>query len=133
MAQRVSRARNIENVVFKKSGIPDGIWKFPSKTPDGGPITVTWTITEILTSQDLAAEGRLMHHCVYSYVNWVKDRIISIWSLRRDRERLLTVEVRNPNREIVQARGRYNRRATSPELNKLKRWASEAGLKSSVR
>ena len=73
-----------------------------------------------------------MHHCVYSYVNYVKDRAISVWSLRRDHECLLTVEVRNQSREIVQARGKHNQPATSPELNELKRWTTEAGLKSKM-
>lgn len=131
--RELARACKVENVVFKKSGIPEGIWKFPGKTPAGQPTTIVWDIREILASQELADEGRLMHHCVYSYVNWVKDGTISVWSLRRDREPLLTVEVRNRNREIVQARGRYNRRGTAPELNKLKRWAAEASLKLRVR
>jgi hypothetical protein len=131
--RELSRARKVENIAFRKSGIPGGTWTSPAKTRRGQPTTVTWDIREILTSQELAAEGREMHHCVYSYANWVKERAVSIWSLRRDRERLLTVEVRNQNREIVQARGSFNRRATSPEINKLKHWASESGLKLRVR
>jgi hypothetical protein len=131
--RELARARRVKNISFKKSGIPEGIWRFPGTTADGHPTTIVWEISEILTSQELADEGRMMHHCVYSYAGWVKDRTISIWSLRRDHERLLTVEVRNQTREIVQARGRYNRRGTSQELNALKRWATEAGLKYRVR
>jgi hypothetical protein len=131
--RELARPRAVEKVVFKRSGIPEGSWKFPGKTPGGQPVTVVWDIKEILTSEELADEGRRMHHCVYAYVHSIKECFISVWSLRRDGGRLLTVEVRNRGREIVQARGKYNRRATSAELNKLKRWATETGLKLRVR
>jgi hypothetical protein len=41
---------------------------------------------------------------------------------------MLTIEVRNEIRRVVQARGRFNRTATSEEHAVLMRWAGMNGL-----
>jgi hypothetical protein len=131
--RELARTRKVVKMVFTQSGIPEGRWKFQGKTREGVTVPIIWEIKEILTSEELADEGGRMCHCVYSYANSVKEGLVSIWSLRCQGERLLTVEVRNQSREIVQARGKHNRRATPTELNRLKRWATETGLKLRVR
>jgi hypothetical protein len=49
------------------------------------------------------------------------SRETSLWAM-------LTIEVRNAERRIVQARGRFNRPATSAEHQILVRWAGVNGL-----
>jgi hypothetical protein len=43
-------------------------------------------------------------------------------------EKLITIEVRNSARKIVQARGKYNRQTTSEEFKYITKWANENGL-----
>ena len=71
-----------------------------------------------------------MGHCVYSYAGRVERREVSIWAVtmkdglgETGRWAMLTVEVQNDTRRIVQARGRFNRAATPREIGVLSRWA----------
>ncbi len=95
--------------------------------PENTPKTV-WEMSPIREEIALVEEGRAMHHCVASYLNNVHMRQCSIWSLRCNQARRLTVELRLLTREIVQARGAYNRMPTSIERDCLKRWAQHNGL-----
>jgi hypothetical protein len=83
-----------------------------------------------------------MNNCVATYASSCASGQCSIWSLRKREAheaqpvRVMTIEVTNKARQIVQARGRFNMlpRAstasqdlnTAPEI--LQRWASLAGL-----
>lgn len=91
-----------------------------------------WRFREILSAKDLAAEGRDMHHCVFSYSYSVERGTASIWSMTHEtwggEERCITIEVHNRERRIVQARGKRNRAMTAPERLMLATWASQAGL-----
>jgi hypothetical protein len=94
-----------------------------------------WRIEEVLTGKELAAEGRRMGHCVYSYAWAIERRQTSIWTMTLEdgqgttgRWAMLTIEVRNESRAVVQARGRFNRAATSAEHRILVRWAGQNGL-----
>ena len=53
---------------------------------------------------------------------------ISLWSLRCDGVRALTLEVYNAERALVQARGLHNRRAIEPEKAAIERWARQEGI-----
>src|SRR5205807_736509 len=72
-----------------------------------------WTIKELLTSQELLAEGQAMRHCVASYTQECAKRRTTIWSLRVENEegqrRVLTIEVDPKTRTICQVRGKRNR------------------------
>jgi hypothetical protein len=88
---------------------------------------------------ELAAEGRRMNHCVYSYVWSIQKGQTSIWSMMLEdgkgatgRWAMLTIEVRNDLRRVVQARGRFNRPATSEEHGVLLAWAGQNGLEVSL-
>ncbi len=93
----------------------------------------TWTITEITSREELGAEGGTMGHCVFSYLTRCRRNLSSIWSLQRcsasQNTRVLTIEVRPRSREIVQVRGKRNRRATGDELNLIRNWAATEQLK----
>jgi hypothetical protein len=78
--------------------------------------TFTWTIHELLTSAQLAVEGRVMHHCVASYTRRCVSGETSVWSLRvqdtdapeSEQSNILTIAVDNKKRVVTQARGKYN-------------------------
>jgi PcfJ-like protein len=92
-----------------------------------------WSITEILHSTDLQAEGRALHHCVSSYRWQIEAKQTSIWSLSAtdegmNTEKLATLEVNNRLSAVVQARGRYNRLTTAQEDKVVIAWALKNGL-----
>ena len=91
-----------------------------------------WKITELLNSQELSAEGRVMHHCVASYAGSCFKGSSSIWSLSAEqhegRFKYLTIEVDLRDKRIGQIRGPYNRMATPKEKQIISRWASREEL-----
>lgn len=138
---------------YLPSGFSRGHWVV--EAPDLGDKDARWVfcVEEILHPKNLAAEGRDMSHCVYTYAHQIVSRKTSIWGLRRykgqvnrtwDEEkeeevetleilpnihkRHLTIEVRNKSRQIVQIRGRANRPATAVEYSYVVKWARLAGL-----
>ncbi len=98
-----------------------------------------WTIHELTTRLELQEEGKAMRHCVASYDNSCANGNTSIWSLRvrpaqeETARRVMTVEVQNNRRAIVQARGRCNKTSTSRQAGfwlkqaplLLKMWAAQ--------
>ncbi|HZZ78315.1 MAG TPA: PcfJ domain-containing protein, partial [Gemmataceae bacterium] len=99
---------------------------------ESGGIMRVWTITELLDSHTLVHEGRLMHHCVATYVSSCLHGKSSIWSMEvekdGERQKMLTVEVDPAQRVICQARGKRNELPTEKCRDILRRWASQAGL-----
>jgi hypothetical protein len=93
-----------------------------------------YEIVELLTSEELVAEGGEMHHCVASYAGSCASGRTSIWSLRKQLEtdrvvRQATIEVSNNQRRIVQVRGRRNKFPTRGDLSILVRWGNAGGPK----
>ncbi|MBV9849975.1 MAG: PcfJ domain-containing protein [Armatimonadetes bacterium] len=122
---------------------PSGIGGFRSPpAPDEEGEAWVWTVTELRTAAELTAEGKAMHHCVGSYARSCAKGQKSIWSLGVEdartglRRRVLTVEVHNARRLVVQARGRCNKapgdRRASARLGAaphwLAQWARQEGL-----
>jgi len=95
-----------------------------------------WTIRELLSSHALVAEGRAMQHCVASYAHSCSRRVTSIWSLQVENyegsRRMVTVEVRLPQRIVCQARGKRNVLPDAKSKDILRRWAAQEGLKLSI-
>jgi hypothetical protein len=103
---------------------------------------VTWTIRELRSGKELMEEGKAMHHCVATYAPVCARGTCSIWSLGFEeshepvRRRIMTIEVNNEHRLIVQARGRFNslpgQKHASARLTQsadiLRRWAEDQGL-----
>ncbi len=91
-----------------------------------------WRVIELLSSRELEEEGRNLGHCVATYASSCRNRVSSVWSVRRETAtgvtRLLTVELDVKRREIVQVRGLRNRLPDAREMAVLARWAREAGL-----
>ncbi len=91
-----------------------------------------WTMTELLSTKALVAEGRAMKHCVASYARSCARGDCSIWTLEVEtfvgRSKVLTVEVHNRSRLICQARGKCNIAPGEKYRSLLHRWAEKAGL-----
>lgn len=119
----LNQIRLIKSQTFSLSGFLEA--RFELKTR--GKIEI-WRMAEILTTRALAAEGRKMRHCVYSYRRAIEKGTASLWSITCNAERVLTVEVCNRSSSIVQVRGRANRRPTQKERGLLARWATTARL-----
>jgi hypothetical protein len=81
-----------------------------------------WTISELTSSRELAAESAAMHHCVGSYAHRCAAGTSAIFSARRDGERMFTIELEPATRRVVQARGVANRACTESELAVVARW-----------
>ena len=114
---------------WKSSGIDD--FEFEEGARENHSLKY-WTIRELLSSKALLAEGRRMKHCVASYVQSCTDGHSSIWALEVEsfegRAKAVTIEVRNPSREVCQVRGKKNRLPTEKELSVIRRWAAREGL-----
>lgn len=93
--------------------------------------TYLWSIRELTDSRQLQEEGSEMRHCVRTYADGCVKGTTSIWSLRaqalpqRRSHRLLTIEVNNRRRAIVQVRGKCNLGLGSYRNNHRMRLASE--------
>lgn len=91
-----------------------------------------WTFSQIRKGKDLAKEGNLMRHCVYGYKNGCISGDISIWSLKINGKRAVTIELSNSGK-IKQARGKANRRIKNEEKEIINKWASDNFLDFSLR
>ncbi len=126
----------------RKSWAPTGIVGFHACERDAYGTANEWTVRELLDSKSLQDEGREMRHCVFTYAGGCSQGTTSIWSLRVrpgndvKTHRLLTIEVNNARRAIVQVRGRCNKTLGAQKGNArmrragemLRRWAREARL-----
>jgi len=98
----------------------------------GDRIVEVWHVREVLDARTLADEGRAMGHCVYSCARSIERRECAIWTLTLEDDtghwRRLTIEVRPALRQIVQARGRFNRMPEPRDTRALEEWAARNGL-----
>ena len=92
----------------------------------------TWTIRELLSSDELYREGLAMQHCVASYVRACSGKASSIWSMKYEnherRHRVMTIEVDMKRRMICQARRRSNARPNGRAREILGQWARQERL-----
>lgn len=93
---------------------------------------LAWTVREILDSDELAAEGAAMQHCVATYTDGCARRRSTIWSLGSEssegRRRLVTIEVDPEARRVVQASMKCNEAPDEPCMAIMKEWAMQEGL-----
>jgi hypothetical protein len=122
----LSKIRRLKGVEFKPAGLEAVKWTY--KVSDK-PARDEWTITEILSSKELSAEGTALRHCVYSYARSIAEGRCSIWSVRKNDERMITIEVNNKSKEIWQARGFCNRSPKPFEESVIRRWAALNNLR----
>lgn len=131
--QELARDRRRPATTWEPCGIEGLEW---SHYDPGTKTQTVWTIEEIRSMRRLQEEGRAMRHCVASYSASCVRGSASIWSLQaREQEgtarRVMTIELNNARRTIVQARGRMNKspgeKRASHRLNLapdvVRRWA----------
>lgn len=114
---------------WPRSGIVE--FEFVEGSERGANLKI-WTITELLSTRALVAEGRKMKHCVATYAGSCAHGQTSIWTLEVEsfegRSKLLTIEVRNSARLICQVRGKCNALPAEKHRGIIRRWAEQAGL-----
>ncbi|MCK9567598.1 PcfJ domain-containing protein [Candidatus Pacearchaeota archaeon] len=124
--QDLAKRKIVHGKEYKSSGFKSGHYEFNHREPSGNYVQCIYDITEILNSKELHAEGKAQRHCVLSYSGSIEQGYCSIWSMKVNGERAITIEVRS--RSIVQARGHCNRKASSEEFKIMQRWATENGF-----
>ena len=124
--QDLAKKKIAQNKEYKPSGLKSAHYEYDHRTSSGNYERVHYDIKEILNSKELHAEGKALRHCVLSYSGSIEAGNCSIWSMKLNEYRAITIEVRA--RSIVQARGSCNRRASSEEFKIMQRWANENGI-----
>jgi hypothetical protein len=108
---------------------PSGIRGYRLRIGDGR----SWTIRELLDSDELSGEGKAMHHCVASYKGRCASGLTTIWSLGLEgpegRERLVTIEVEPGSRRVVQVKAKCNEEPDGASRAILMDWAGREGLR----
>jgi len=107
-----------------------GLYQFRFETNE-----CIWTVTELLTAQDLLNEGRKMRNCVSSYAYDCALGEKSIFSIEQVYpasqaiDKVATLEVRLSNRTLVQAKGKCNTGVSLKTMNIITRWAQANRIK----
>jgi hypothetical protein len=124
--QDLAKRKITQGKEYKPSGFKPGHYEFNHREPSGNYSLCCYDIIEILNSKELHAEGKAHKHCVLSYSGSIEQGYCSIWSMKLNGDRAITIEVRSKN--IVQAKGSCNRSASIAEFKILQRWANENGI-----
>lgn len=122
--ENLSRVKLMTKTHYESSGFKSGFWN----RKDQFGMDEVVRVVEILTAQELKAEGKALQHCVVSYAGMIEKGAVSIWSYRINDKRILTLEVYNSNRSVVQVRGKLNRLMTKSERHMVVSWCNLAGL-----
>ncbi len=136
LAQQVLKEKKLRDAgrldvgAFPPSPIAGGDYVIVDDTSFEQP---TFVFAPIDNGKALIEEGIAMRHCVGTYAARAKAGDVVIFGVTVDvdgqrRKRTLTIEVRPTTREIVQVRGKTNRRATDVERGIVRAWAQDNGL-----
>ncbi len=129
--KELSIGNNGKGFTWRKSRFND--FRYLEESYDSKNKHRIWRITELLSSMDLLAEGRMMNHCVSSYTSSCFHGKSSIWSLKRQvngiNKRVITIEVDPSTYAIRQVRGRFNSAPNKKAIGIMKKWANREGLK----
>ncbi len=124
--QDLAKQKIVRGKDYKPSGFKSAHYEFNHRESSGNYAQCCYDIVEILNSKELHAEGKAHKHCVLSYSYSIDQGHCSIWSMKYNGERAITIEVRSKN--IMQARGKCNRSISAEEFKILQRWANENGI-----
>lgn len=94
---------------------------------------ITWRMKQIKSSKELAAEGNIMHHCVFSYKSNCIAGKHSIWSLSTvsplgEEKKRVTIQLSKEG-NILQARGFANRAVKNDEHYIIRQWSNKNGFR----
>lgn len=93
----------------------------PRVTLGPPPLPGTASIRPIRTVEELREEGRLMEHCVGSYVNSVANGDSYIYKVLRPQRATLQIRI-NPRLELGQCKLKNNNEPSSRTLDRVSRW-----------
>lgn len=125
--RELRRIKVIGNIAWDGHPIEDSKYQFGEQDKYR-----EWSFIQIKKGKDLAKEGTVMRHCVFSYKNGCINGDISIWSVRLDNKRTVTIELKN-NGEILQAKGKANRNLKPVEKEIIHRWCNDNFLRFDIR
>lgn len=86
----------------------------------------TYTISEILSAEELYQEGKELNHCVLSYIENIHNEKCTIWSLKENGKRSVTIELNV--KFLKQCRGYKNRYVTNFESSIIKKWTDKENI-----
>lgn len=95
---------------------------------------VVYKTVELLNSISLFDEGNVMHHCVAGYDEDCKYNDIAIFSLQKETigksiTRLATIEIGLKQRQIFEAKAKYNDEPSVKSLELIDLWAKSSKIK----
>lgn len=94
-------------------------------------------IRQITNLKNLALEGNKMNHCVATYAGECLNGTSSIWSMNEilsvgKMKRLITIEVEEETKKVLQASGNSNRDLYEKEKRWLQMWAEKEKLQCGI-
>ncbi len=133
---QLAKEKAVAGRSFSRSGLEPMDIDRSRRNVRGNHVVEVWHFREILDAKTLAEEGRAMRHCVYSYARHIETGECAIWTLTLEDNtghwRRLTIEVRPSVRQILQARGRFNRPPEPRDMLALSAWAGRNSLQISL-
>lgn len=84
-----------------------------------------WEIVELTNGKELYTEGQFLGHCVSGYAGRCVANASAIFSMRKNGQRVITIEINPVRKEIIQARGKFNRSADKKEHEVILEWVKE--------
>lgn len=102
-------------------------------TEGKGVSEIQYKMVELASDEELIAEGMIMRNCVASYTQYCVKGESSIVSLRKyqygfEVERMATIDVEVCNKQIVQAKARFNKPIRRKAMLLLTQWAEMQGF-----
>lgn len=126
---RKKHFENAEVLVWKASNIPP---LYVEEEVNG--MKIVYKTIELQNSYELYKEGEAMRHCVADYDEDCYENQSAIFSLQREvlgqpAERLATLEIGLPSKQIVQARAKYNQDPCSEAMRVINSWVKSEAVK----
>jgi len=84
--------------------------------------SVKWSFIELTSGRELKEEGVALNHCVYCYAPRCVAGYSSIFSMRRNGERCITIDLNPVTQTVQQARGAFNRDCDEKERSTIEAW-----------
>ena len=94
----------------------DWDWTYTDKNKDN------WDFIELINGKQLFEEGMYMSHCVSSYSGRCASGASAIFSLKKNNNRVITIEINPRSFVLVQSLGKSNRRPNNEEIEIIKLW-----------
>ncbi|MEM7037841.1 MAG: PcfJ domain-containing protein [Bacteroidota bacterium] len=125
----IALLNNFEQVNWQPAPINGFEW---AEKEDKKGVARQYRIRQLVTNEEVVAEGKAMKHCVGSYIEDCRMGATSIWSLRKlaggTEKRMCTIEVSNRDRRVAQVKQRFNALPNTFQCELIIEWATAAKL-----